>query len=112
MNLAWLRPMYVVGRSWSNSSRQVTPYSQRAIHDQRVHISEARVQKCAGQAADRRKAKLLPHMNRAKIGADDKVELHGAEAVGARVLERMGTHRGRHSATNCVNGCHVAAIAY
>src|SRR5260370_42701938 len=60
---------------------------QRAIHDECVHVAETRVQKCVRKAANRRKAKLLPEMNCGQVAADDEVELHGAEAVGSRVLE-------------------------
>src|SRR6201993_2963223 len=104
MNLAWLRPMYVVWRSPSNSALK------RAVHHERVHIPELRVQKCARQAANRGKAELLPQMYRPQIAADDKVELHGAEAVGSRALQRMSAHRSRHSATRSIGSRHVAAV--
>src|SRR5207245_9168583 len=110
MNLAWLRPMYVVCRSSSNSRRYVTPYSQRAVHHERVHIAESWVKKCARKTANRRKAELLPQVNRPQISADDKVELDGTEAVSSRALQRMSAHRSRHSATRGLRRRHVAAV--
>src|SRR5882757_7651080 len=70
------------------------------------------MQERARKTANSGKSKLLPQMNRCQIAADDKVELHGAEAVSSRVLQRMGAHRSCHSSTGCVGRCHVAAVAY
>src|SRR5882724_74380 len=85
---------------------------QHAIHHESVHVPETGVKECVRKAAHSSKAKLLPEMNCRQIAADDKVELHGAEAVGSRVLQRMGAHRSCHPATGCLGGRHVPAVAY
>src|SRR5580704_9512820 len=106
-----LRPMYVVGWSRGNSVDGMSRALQSAVHHQSFHVPETGMQEGIGKAANRRKAELLPEMNRRKIAADDKVELHGAEAMRSRVLQRMGAHRSGHTATGCPGGRHVAAVA-
>ena len=45
-----------------------------------------------GQTANDFESEALPQPNRAFVGADHKIELHGAKASGSRVIQRMGAH--------------------
>lgn len=50
---------------------------QRLIHHQRIDIAMLWMPECPRQAADEPEAQRLPQVHRARVGADDKVELHG-----------------------------------
>lgn len=63
-----------------------------------------------GQAAHDFEAEFLPEVDGDFIGADDDVELHGAEAAFAGAIERVGAH-GAGDATACGPGRgHVPAV--
>ncbi len=60
--------------------------SELAVHDVRVDEPEGGVVKSCGKAVDDVEAKLLPQPDSALVGADHKIELHGAETALPRAL--------------------------
>jgi len=84
--------------------------SQQAVHDEGVDVALRRVVEGAGQTAHDFEPEFLPEADRSLIAADHDIELHGAEAAVAGVVQGMGTHdAGDAAAGGC--GCgHVSAI--
>jgi hypothetical protein len=64
----------------------------------------------SGEAADNFEAKTLPAAHGAFVGADDKVELHGAKVTIPDVIEGMRTHGAGYSATGGGRSGHVTAV--
>lgn len=66
--------------------------------------------KRARQPADNFELQTLPQTHGALVRADDEIKLHGAEAEGFGVLERMQAHRASDAASGGPRCGHVAAI--
>jgi len=73
---------------------------EMAVHDEGVDVALRGVVESAGQAAYDFEAEFLPEADGLFICADDNVELHGAKAACAGVVERMGTHGAGDAATS------------
>src|SRR5437870_1112486 len=67
--------------------------SEAAVHDVQADVAMARVSECLGNRADDLETESLPQRNRASIGLDDGVELHGAKPAGAGPGERVFSKR-------------------
>ena len=61
-------------------------------------------------AADLRKPVRLPRPDRALVGADDEIELHGTEASFLGSAQRMLEHQTGDTPALGLLGCHVPAI--
>jgi len=68
------------------------------------------VEECLREAADDFEATTLPEADGAFVGADDKIELHGAEAAGFGVGEGVSAHGASDAAAGGVRGGDVAAV--
>ena len=68
------------------------------------------MKKCGREAADNFETEALPQADGARVGADDKVELHGAKAAIPGVIERMHAHGAGYAATGSGRSGHVAAV--
>src|SRR5688572_7784290 len=79
-------------------------------HHQGIDIAESRMVECAGQSAHDLEAEALPEADSALIGADNEVELHRAEALCPREIERVEAHGARDAAAGCGGGGHIATI--
>jgi hypothetical protein len=89
------------GHELSNGVIRLPPWLgggfESSEHDTSIHESELGVTKCSGQSADDAKAELLPKANRWLVGRDDEVELHGAEADSACLIEGVLAHASAHT---------------
>src|ERR1700681_1032236 len=74
-----------------------SPGSQHAVHPHRIDQAEPRMVERLRQPSDDLKSKALPQRDRARIAADDEIELHGAETPRSRMRERVGAHGPRHA---------------
>ena len=82
------------------------------IHDERIHVAGIGMLEGSRKAAGNLESEALPKPDRALVGADHEVELHGAEAASFCVFERMAAHGARYSSAGGANIGHVAAIGY
>ena len=82
------------------------------VHHEGVHVACVRVQECLWEGSYDGEAAALPEVDGALVGADDEVELHGAEALGARLVEGVPAHAAGDSAAGCRCCSHVSAVGY
>ena len=70
-----------------------------AVHDEGIDVALRGVVEGAGQAAYDFEAEFPPEADGLFICANNNVELHGAKAACAGVVERMSTHSAGDTAT-------------
>ena len=67
--------------------------SERSVHYQRVHEPQNRMLETLRNRSDNVESKMTPKLDRALVGTDHAVELHGLEASRSRVTQRVLAHR-------------------
>ncbi len=68
------------------------------------------MKECPRQSADDLEIEALSEADGALVRGDDEVELHGAEAAEAGLVEGMGAHRPSDAATGLTGRRHVTAV--
>lgn len=92
--------------------RRGTSTLELAVHHESVDEAELWMEEGAGQAADNGEAEALPEVKGRLVGADNKIELHGAKAAGFRVFERVAAHGTGDAAADSPGRGHVAAVGH
>jgi hypothetical protein len=107
--LAWT----ILNKSWRPIRRPKHQDGSEPSHHH-VGIDEVKpgVPEGGREPADDGKAEVLPQPDGPFVGSDDEVELHGCEATGARLIERMRAHGPGHAAPKCVWRDYVTAIGH
>src|ERR1700722_20186410 len=84
--------------------------SKLLVHHEGVNEAEYRMPETEWEAADLRKPVRLPRPDRALVGADDEIELHGTEASFFGSAQRMLEHQTGDTLALRLRRCHVPAI--
>src|SRR5262245_38796741 len=82
------------------------------MHDVEVNRSESAVLEGLRDGPDDRKAVPLPQRYRAMVGTNNSVELHGLEALGPGLFQRVLAHPASDPATRRGGKDHVAGVGH
>lgn len=80
------------------------------MHYQRVHEPQNRMLETLRNRSDNVESKMTPKLDRAFVGTDHTVELHGPEASRSRVTQRVLAHRRCNTPADRVRRGYITAV--